>query len=125
MRPGGPAGHGDRVAGKEYSQGWRVPGARSARHGEDGAGFIVGLFAFQELLEVFLKNIAPGYAVALYDDGEEVYRRGAAGGQDEANGVKRRLSIPMVLPGGRGSGPCRRSWQGQVGAPRGDVRCQD
>ena len=56
----------------------------AGRHAQDGAGFIVGLFSFHELLEVFLKNIAPGYAVALYDEGEEVYRRSAKGGLDEA-----------------------------------------
>ena len=56
----------------------------AGRHGQDGAGFVVGLFAFHELLEVFLKNIASGYGVALYDDGEEVYRRGGVGGPDEA-----------------------------------------
>ena len=54
------------------------------RQGEDFAGFMVGLFAFQELLDAVLRNIAPGYAVAIFGDGEEVYRRGAAGGRDEA-----------------------------------------
>jgi len=54
------------------------------RQGEDFAGFMVGLFAFQELLDAVLRNVAPGYAVAIFGDGEEVYRRGAAGGRDEA-----------------------------------------
>ena len=55
----------------------------AARHRQDDVGFVVGLFAFQELLEALLKNIAPGYAVALYADQEEVYRRGMVGGPDE------------------------------------------
>jgi sensor domain CHASE-containing protein len=54
------------------------------RQGQDFAGFMVGVFAFQDLLEALLKNIATSYAVAIFSDGEEVYRRGAAGGQDEA-----------------------------------------
>ena len=53
------------------------------RQGEDFAGFMVGFFAFRELLDAVLSNVAPGYAVAIFGDGEEVYRRGAAGGQDE------------------------------------------
>jgi len=56
----------------------------ASQDGQDGAGFIAGLFAFQELLESILKNITPGYAVVLYDGEEEVYRRGVAGGPDEA-----------------------------------------
>jgi signal transduction histidine kinase len=54
------------------------------QHEQEFVGFMVGLFAFQELLEVFLKNIAPGYGVALFDDGNEVYRRDVASGLDEA-----------------------------------------
>lgn len=53
------------------------------RQGQDFAGFMVGVFAFQDLLEALLKNVATSYAVAIFSDGEEVYRRGAAGGQDE------------------------------------------
>lgn len=54
------------------------------RQGQDFVGFMVGVFAFQDLLEALLKNIATSYAVAIFSDGEEVYRRSAAGGQDEA-----------------------------------------
>jgi len=53
-------------------------------HGQDSKGFVVGLFTFQELLEFVLRNIAPGYTIVLYDDGDEVYRRGAAGNPDQA-----------------------------------------
>lgn len=54
------------------------------RQGEHFAGFMVGIFAFEELLDAVLKNVAPGYAIAIFGDGEEVYRYGAAGGRDEA-----------------------------------------
>jgi signal transduction histidine kinase len=47
-------------------------------------GFIVGIFAFQDLLDAILKNIAPGYAIALFDNAEEIYRRDPSGGQTEA-----------------------------------------
>jgi signal transduction histidine kinase len=46
-------------------------------------GFMIGIFAFQDLLETLLKNTAPGYAIAIFNEGEEVYRRGPADGQDE------------------------------------------
>lgn len=47
-------------------------------------GFIVGVFAFQDLLDAILKNIAPGYGIALFDGAEEIYRRDASNGQTEA-----------------------------------------
>ncbi|MGE0684226.1 MAG: hypothetical protein AB7P69_25375 [Candidatus Binatia bacterium] len=46
-------------------------------------GFMAGIFAFQDLLETLLKNIAPGYAIVIFDGGEEVYRRGPLSKQDE------------------------------------------
>ena len=46
-------------------------------------GFIVGVFVFHDFLETLFKNIAPGYAVAVFDGSEEVYRRGPVGGQAE------------------------------------------
>lgn len=52
--------------------------------GQDFAGFMVGIFALQELLDDVLRTVAPGYAVAIFDDREEVYRHGVAGGPDEA-----------------------------------------
>lgn len=47
-------------------------------------GFIVGIFAFQDLLAAILKNVAPGYAIALFDGAEEIYRRDPSRGQTEA-----------------------------------------
>ena len=52
--------------------------------GQNVEGFIVGIFAFQDLLDAILKNIAPGYAIALFDGAEEIYRRDASSGQTEA-----------------------------------------
>jgi signal transduction histidine kinase len=49
--------------------------------GQSFDGFIVGLFAFRSLLDAILKNIAPGYAIALFDGAEEVYRRDSSAGQ--------------------------------------------
>jgi signal transduction histidine kinase len=46
-------------------------------------GFMAGIFAFQDMLETLLKNIAPGYAIVIFDGGEEVYRRSPIGKQDE------------------------------------------
>jgi signal transduction histidine kinase len=50
---------------------------------QDFSGFIVGIFGFQELLNVVLKNIAPGYMIAVFDDVEEVYRRDSIAGEIE------------------------------------------
>lgn len=53
--------------------------------GEDFAGFMVGFFALREVLDEALRNVAPGYAIAVFGDGEEVYRHdAAAGGRHEA-----------------------------------------
>jgi len=52
--------------------------------GQSFEGFIVSLFSFQDLLDAILKNIAPGYAIALFAGTEEVYRRDPSGGQTEA-----------------------------------------
>lgn len=68
-----------------------------SRHGQDGAGFVVGLFVFQELLEVLLKNIAVGYTIVLFDNGEEVYRRGVAGGPDEAKWSQETIIDPYGI----------------------------
>jgi len=39
-------------------------------------GFIMGVFRFQPLLDTLLENhIAPGYAIAIFDDSEEIYCR--------------------------------------------------
>lgn len=46
-------------------------------------GFMAGIFVFQDLLETLLKNVAPGYAIAIFDGLEEVYRRGPTGERDE------------------------------------------
>jgi signal transduction histidine kinase len=52
--------------------------------GQHFEGFIVGIFAFQNLLDAILKNIAPGYGIALFDGTEAIYRRDASSGQTEA-----------------------------------------
>ncbi|MGK7872960.1 MAG: PAS domain S-box protein [Xenococcaceae cyanobacterium] len=39
-------------------------------------GFILGVFRIQSLLDTLLdKNVAPGYAIAIFDGSEEIYRR--------------------------------------------------
>jgi len=68
-----------------------------SRHGQDGAGYVVGLFVFQDLLKVLLKNIAPGYAVVLYADGEEVYRREIASESSEAKWSQETLIDPYGI----------------------------
>ncbi len=57
-------------------------------------GFIVGVFAFQDLLDAILKNIAPGYAIALFDGAEEIYRRDSSGGQTEAEWSQQMIVDP-------------------------------
>lgn len=52
--------------------------------GEISEGFVVGVFAFQELLDSILENIALGYSLALFDGTEEVYRRDSSDGHTEA-----------------------------------------
>ncbi len=50
-------------------------------HAQHLEGFMVGLFVFRDLFDALLKNVAEGYAIALFDGEEEVYRRDASGGQ--------------------------------------------
>ncbi len=69
----------DPVLGGEGFMAW-VPLVQE----QNSEGFIVGVFAFQDLLDAILKNIAPGYAIALFDGAEEIYRRDPSGGQTEA-----------------------------------------
>ncbi|NET31332.1 MAG: PAS domain S-box protein [Cyanothece sp. SIO1E1] len=39
-------------------------------------GFILGVFRVEALLDQLLnENVAPGYAIAIFDNGEEIYRR--------------------------------------------------
>jgi signal transduction histidine kinase/CheY-like chemotaxis protein len=46
---------------------------------QDGmAGFLVGVFQFNDLIPTILQNVAPGYWVAVYDGNEEIYRPGPA-----------------------------------------------
>ena len=42
------------------------------------AGFLVGVFRFNDLIPAILQNVAPGYWVAVYDGNEEIYRAGPA-----------------------------------------------
>ncbi len=41
------------------------------------AGFIVGVFRYNDLIPTILQNVAQGYWVAVYDGSEEIYRQGA------------------------------------------------
>ncbi|GAB63539.1 MAG: diguanylate cyclase [Candidatus Jettenia sp.] len=43
--------------------------------GKDFDGFIVGVFRFKTLFDAELKNITPGYSLAIFEDNEEIYRR--------------------------------------------------
>lgn len=60
-------------------------------------GFMVGIFVFQDLLETLLKNVAPGYAIAIFDGLEEVYRRGPTGDRDEMEWGHEMLIEPYGL----------------------------
>jgi signal transduction histidine kinase len=52
--------------------------------GDISEGFVVGVFAFEELLNSLLKNIALGYGIALFNGAEEVYRRDPSDGRTAA-----------------------------------------
>jgi signal transduction histidine kinase/ActR/RegA family two-component response regulator len=41
------------------------------------AGFLVGVFRYQDLIPTILQNVAQGYWVSIYDGDEEIYREGA------------------------------------------------
>ena len=45
--------------------------------GADFGGFMIGIFRVQELFDFILhQHVAAGYAIAVYDDEEEIYKRG-------------------------------------------------
>jgi sensor domain CHASE-containing protein len=46
----------------------------------DFDGFILGVFRIQSMLDTLLdENVAPGYALAIFDGSEEIYRRSFSG----------------------------------------------
>ena len=49
------------------------------------AGFILGVFRVQELLNAVLKNTATGFAISIRNHGKEIYYRGAATRLHERN----------------------------------------
>jgi hypothetical protein len=56
LSPGSPDPGHDRAAA-EYADGVKGFLFAAGQHGQDGAGFVVGLFAFHELLEVFSRTL--------------------------------------------------------------------
>ena len=52
------------------------------------AGFLVGIFRFNDLIPAILQNVAPGYWVAVYDGNEEIYRPGPQLAPRDAEGAQ-------------------------------------
>lgn len=51
-------------------------------------GFILGVFSFRGLLGTVLRNLAPGYAITVFDGARKIYSRNASGGRHDAGWVK-------------------------------------
>ncbi len=51
-------------------------------------GFILGVFSFRGLLDTVLRNLAPGYAITVFDGARKIYSRNTSGGRHDAGWVK-------------------------------------